>query len=95
MERFLAIDNLTPFGLGDAFLQLSTLLGGHARIKGVVEQPGLLDMLDQLAALGERKLGDQLYDLGLGLRHEVQIITQSRHTRWAGAANCKAAVCGA
>ena len=73
VESLVAIDDLAPVSLSDAVIQLCALFGGHSRIKGFVEQSGLLDMLEKLAAFGKWELGNELNDMCLGLGHESSL----------------------
>src|SRR6476659_2639321 len=69
VESPVAVDDLATVSLSDAVIQLCALFGGHARMEGFVEQSGLLDMLEKLAALGKWELGNELNDMCLGLGH--------------------------
>jgi hypothetical protein len=68
-EGLIAIDDFATLRLRHALIQLSAMRGRQPRVEGLLQQSSLLDMLEQLTALGERELGNELDDMCLRLRH--------------------------
>lgn len=69
LEYLVTVDNFAAISLRDALIQLGALFGGHTRMERIVEEAAFLNMLDELATLGERELSNKFDNLGLRPGH--------------------------